>query len=112
MATTSTSPATSRFPAHRRATRFLTQAGSSPQGVALAARYADAVFTALADIASGEVFRQNLRSQAAGYGRDPDQVRVLPGLSFLLAGTDAEAASLKDELEMAARSEFPVAQPG
>jgi alkanesulfonate monooxygenase SsuD/methylene tetrahydromethanopterin reductase-like flavin-dependent oxidoreductase (luciferase family) len=31
---------------------------------------------------------------------------VLPGLSFLIAGTDAEAAALKDELEGAASGEF------
>jgi FMN-dependent oxidoreductase (nitrilotriacetate monooxygenase family) len=93
------------FPRSPQGHPFLTQAGSSPQGIALAAGYADAVFTALADIAAGVAFRQNLRSQAAGYGRDPDQVRVLPGLSFLLAGTDAEAAALKDELEEAASSD-------
>ena len=94
------------FPRSPQGHPLLTQAGSSPPGIALAARYADAVFTALADITAGVAFRQNLRSQAAGYGRDPDQVRVLPGLSFLLAGTDAEAAALKDELEGAASSEF------
>jgi len=33
-------------------------------------------------------------------------VRVLPGLSFLLAGTDAEAAALKGDLEAAASGEF------
>jgi FMN-dependent oxidoreductase (nitrilotriacetate monooxygenase family) len=94
------------FPRSPQGHPFLTQAGSSPQGVALAARYADAVFTALADMAAGAAFRQNLRSQAAGNGRDPEHVRVLPGLSFLLAGTDAEAAALKDELEAGASSEF------
>ena len=94
------------FPRSPQGHPFLTQAGSSPAGVALAARYADAVFTPLADIAAGVAFRQNLRSQAAGLGRDPDQVKILPGLSFLLAGTDAEAAALKDELEAAASSEF------
>jgi FMN-dependent oxidoreductase (nitrilotriacetate monooxygenase family) len=94
------------FPRSPQGHPFLTQAGSSPQGIALAARYADAVFTPLASIDAGVAFRQNLRSQAAGYGRDPDQVRVLPGLSFLLAGTDAEAAALKADLEAAASSEF------
>jgi N-acetyl-S-(2-succino)cysteine monooxygenase len=94
------------FPRSPQGHPFLTQAGSSPPGVALAARYADAVFTPLADITTGVAFRQNLRSQAAGFGRDPGQVRILPGLSFLLAGTDAEAAALRDELEAAASSEF------
>jgi FMN-dependent oxidoreductase (nitrilotriacetate monooxygenase family) len=94
------------FPRSPQGHPFLTQAGSSPPGIALAARYADAVFTPLSGIASGVAFRQNLRAQAAGYGRDPGHVRVLPGLSFLIAGTDAEAVALKDELEMAASSEF------
>jgi N-acetyl-S-(2-succino)cysteine monooxygenase len=94
------------FPRSPQGHPFLTQAGSSPPGIALAARYADAVFTPLADIATGVAFRQSLRSQAAGFGRDPGQVRILPGLSFLLAGTDAEAAALRDELEAAASGEF------
>jgi N-acetyl-S-(2-succino)cysteine monooxygenase len=85
---------------------LLTQAGSSREGMALAARYADAVFTPLGDIAAGVAFRDDLRSLAAGRGRDPDQVRVLPGLSFLLGSTDAEAAALFGELESAASSEF------
>jgi alkanesulfonate monooxygenase SsuD/methylene tetrahydromethanopterin reductase-like flavin-dependent oxidoreductase (luciferase family) len=54
--------------------------------LALAARSADAVFTPCDDIAAGVGFRQNLRAQAAAFRRDPDQVPVLPGLSFLLAG--------------------------
>lgn len=94
------------FPRSPQGHPFLTQAGSSPPGIALAARYADAVFTPLAGIAKGAAFRENLRSQAAGFGRDPSQVRVLPSLSFLLAGSDAEAAALKDELETAASGEF------
>jgi alkanesulfonate monooxygenase SsuD/methylene tetrahydromethanopterin reductase-like flavin-dependent oxidoreductase (luciferase family) len=74
--------------------------------VALAARYADAVFTPVDGIAAGVAFRQDLRAKAAAFRRDPDQVRILPGLSFLLAGTDAEAAALKAELETAANPEF------
>src|ERR1700722_2669496 len=56
---------------------FPPQAGSSPPGVALAARYADAVFAPAGDIPAGIAFRQNLRAQAAGYGPDPDQARGL-----------------------------------
>src|SRR6185437_2227213 len=68
------------FPRSPQGHPFLTQAGSSGPGVALAARYADAVFTPLADIPAGIEFRQRLRAQAAERGRDPDHVRVLPGL--------------------------------
>jgi FMN-dependent oxidoreductase (nitrilotriacetate monooxygenase family) len=94
------------FPRSPQGHPFLTQAGSSAQGIALAARYADAVFTPLSGVAAGVAFRRDLRARAAGFGREPDQVRVLPGLSFLLAGTQTEAAALRNGLEAAASSEF------
>ncbi|HEV2451587.1 MAG TPA: NtaA/DmoA family FMN-dependent monooxygenase [Streptosporangiaceae bacterium] len=94
------------FPRSPQGHPLLTQAGSSPQGMALAAKYADAVFTPLSDIPSGIEFRARLRSQAAASGRDPDHIRVLPGLSFLLGGTDAEAQARWRQLEGAASIEF------
>jgi FMN-dependent oxidoreductase (nitrilotriacetate monooxygenase family) len=94
------------FPRSPQGHPVLTQAGSSPAGVALAARYADAVFTPQADIPAGARFRTELRSLAARHGRDPDHVRALPGLSFLLGSTEAEAAARRAQLEEAASSEF------
>lgn len=94
------------FPRSPQGHPFLTQAGSSPAGVALAAKYADAVFTPQSDPHSAGQFRTRLRAQAAAAGRDPEHVRVLPGLSFLLGSTDAEARELKERLEQAASSEF------
>jgi FMN-dependent oxidoreductase (nitrilotriacetate monooxygenase family) len=94
------------FPRSPQGHPFLAQAGSSPAGVALAAKYADGVFSPQNDIASGVSFRARLREQAAANGRDPDHVRALPGLSFLLAGTEAEAQARLQELEAASSSEF------
>ena len=94
------------FPRSPQGHPFLTQAGSSPAGVALAAKYADAVFTPQSDPESSRAFRELLREQAAAAGRDPDHVRVLPGLSFLLGSTDAAARALKQQLEAAASSDF------
>lgn len=94
------------FPRSPQGHPFLAQAGSSPPGVELAARCADGVFTPQADIPSGVAFRASLREQAAAHGRDPDHVRALPGLSFLLAGTEAEAQARREQLEAASSSEF------
>jgi N-acetyl-S-(2-succino)cysteine monooxygenase len=94
------------FPRSPQGHPLLTQAGSSPPGVALAAKYANAVFTPLGDVPSGMRFREQLRAQAAANDRDPDHIRVLPGLSFLLGATQAEADAKHDELEAAASSEF------
>jgi N-acetyl-S-(2-succino)cysteine monooxygenase len=94
------------FPRSPQGHPFLTQAGSSPEGMALAARYVDAVFTPQREIDTSRTFRKRLRDLTAERGRDPDHIRVLPGLSYLLASTDAEAAALKERLEAAASGEF------
>lgn len=67
------------------------QAGSSEAGTALAARHADVVFTAQPGLDGARAFRSRLRAQAAAAGRDPDAVRVMPGLSFFIGGTEQEA---------------------
>ena len=94
------------FPRSPQGHPFLTQAGSSPPGMALAARFADAVFAPAGDIPAGVAFRENLRAAAAGFGRGPDQVRILPGLPFVIASTEAEALAVKAELEDAVSGEF------
>ena len=94
------------FPRSPQGHPFLAQAGSSPAGVALAAKYADAVFTPQKDISAARVFRNTVREQAAVAGRDPDDVLLWPGVSFLLAGTAGEAADLEQQLEDASSPEF------
>lgn len=78
---------------------LLFQAGSSGPGRELAARVADVVFTAQnTDGAAGE-FRADVRRRAQARGRDPDSIKVLPGLMPILGGTEAEARARKDELD-------------
>jgi FMN-dependent oxidoreductase (nitrilotriacetate monooxygenase family) len=84
----------------------LAQAGSSPQGIDLAGRFADVVFTPQADIAAGRTFRETIRAAAVRHGREADDVRTLPGLSFVLGSTEAEAAAGWQALEDASSREF------
>jgi FMN-dependent oxidoreductase (nitrilotriacetate monooxygenase family) len=84
----------------------LVQAGSSPDGVDLAGRFADLVFTPQSTIADGIAFRQRLRDVAVSHGRLPDDVRTLPGLSFVLGSTQAEADASWQELQDASSQEF------
>ncbi len=74
------------------------QAGGSPAGLELAARNADAVFAALATLEDALDFTRDLRRRTEAYGRPADAVRVLPGLSFVLGGTEAEARARNDLL--------------
>jgi N-acetyl-S-(2-succino)cysteine monooxygenase len=82
------------------------QAGSSGPGVDLAGKRADLVFTAQPSIAAGQVFRESVRAAAAGHGRNPDDVLVLPGVAFVLGSTESEARALRASLEDAVDPEF------
>ncbi len=77
----------------------LLQAGGSPPGTALAARYADAVFSVSHTLEGGQEFYRDVKAQAAAHGRDPDALVVLPGLFPVLGGTEAEARERKQWLD-------------
>lgn len=84
----------------------LAQAGSSADGIDLAARFADLVFTPQSNIADSTAFRRTIRAAAQQHGRSPDDIRTLPGLSYVLGSTEAEAAAAWDALEAASSEEF------
>jgi FMN-dependent oxidoreductase (nitrilotriacetate monooxygenase family) len=69
----------------------IVQAGASDAGKELASRVADVIFTHHGDLDSGRAFRTEIRERAARHGRDPDAVKILPGLSTVVGATQAEA---------------------
>jgi len=77
----------------------LVQAGSSEVGREFAARHAEAVFTAHLEMATAVDFYNDLKSRAKSRGRDPDSVVILPGFSPIIAGTEAEAKQIAQELD-------------
>ncbi|UED87260.1 LLM class flavin-dependent oxidoreductase [Streptomyces profundus] len=82
------------------------QAGSSEDGRAFAARFAEAVFTAHQTLASGQEFYADLKRRAAAAGRDPDQLLVLPGISPFIGSTEAEARALHAEFDELTQPEY------
>ncbi|GGS71103.1 monooxygenase [Planobispora rosea] len=78
---------------------LLVQAGSSEDGKEFAARHAEAVFTAQQTLAEGQEFYADLKGRLARYGRRPDQLLVLPGISPIIGSTEREALRLGKELE-------------
>ena len=74
------------------------QAGSSEPGRDLAARTADVVFTAQTNIEDGRAFRDDIRSRAARYGRDPDTIKILPGLKPIVGRSESEARDIRDQM--------------
>ena len=77
----------------------LVQAGSSEVGREFAARHAEAVFTAHLDMRTAVDFYKDPKSRAKAQGRDPDGVVILPGFSPIIAGTEAEAKKIAQELD-------------
>ena len=77
----------------------LVQAGSSDAGRGLAARHADAIFTAHLEKASAQEFYADIKTRVKAEGRAPEQVLILPGLSPVIGSTEAEARQLSEELD-------------
>ena len=73
------------------------QAGSSDTGRRFAARHAEAVFTAHMEKATAQAFYADLKSLIAAEGRSPEQGLILPGLSPMIAATEAEAQRMMRE---------------
>ncbi|MCW2798047.1 LLM class flavin-dependent oxidoreductase [Nocardioides sp.] len=78
---------------------IIVQAGSSGPGIALAAAYAEAVFTAQRTLEEGQAFYSELKAATVAQGRNPDHIKILPGIVPILGGTEAEALELERRLD-------------
>jgi alkanesulfonate monooxygenase SsuD/methylene tetrahydromethanopterin reductase-like flavin-dependent oxidoreductase (luciferase family) len=78
---------------------LLVQAGSSQDGKRFAARYAEAVFTAQQTLADAQGFYTDLKSLTARAGRDPEHIKILPGIVPVIGSTEAEARAQERVLE-------------
>ncbi len=85
---------------------LLVQAGSSDDGKEFAARYAEAVFTAQQTLEDARAFYTDLKARARALGRDPDTIKILPGIVPVIGATEAEAQAKEAELDRLIRPEF------
>ncbi|MGN5630659.1 NtaA/DmoA family FMN-dependent monooxygenase [Streptomyces sp. AC154] len=67
------------------------QAGDSPEGREFAASAADVVFTRHGTLEAGRAFYADVKGRLAKYGRVPGELKIMPGVGFVLGDTDAEA---------------------
>ncbi len=88
---------------------IVAQAGSSEPGRALAARTADVVFTAQVDLAEAQAFYRDLKSRAAAHGRNPEHMKIMPGIRFVLGATEAEALDSYEAMLAEASDEYALA---
>jgi FMN-dependent oxidoreductase (nitrilotriacetate monooxygenase family) len=85
---------------------LLVQAGSSEDGKELAARYAEAVFTAQQTLEDAKNFYVDLKARTRALGRDPETIKILPGIVPVIGATEAEAHALEAELDRLIKPEF------
>ena len=78
---------------------LLVQAGSSDDGKELAARFAEAVFTAQQTLEDGQQFYRDLKARTRAAARDPETIKILPGIVPVIGATEEEAKRLDAELE-------------
>jgi FMN-dependent oxidoreductase (nitrilotriacetate monooxygenase family) len=77
----------------------IVQAGSSATGRDFAARHAELVFTASGNIDDAREFYRDVKARAARYGRDPDQLKILPGCSPYCGPTADQGQSKLQDLQ-------------
>ncbi|RJQ83038.1 LLM class flavin-dependent oxidoreductase [Amycolatopsis panacis] len=77
----------------------IVQAGGSSDGRELASKVAEVVFSADQDMEQARAFRIAIRAGALRHGREPDAVVILPGLSTVVGGTEAEAKARRELLD-------------
>lgn len=73
------------------------QAGSSEDGRAFAAQWAEAIFTAHQTLGSARAFYADVKARATRLGRRPGHLKILPGISPFIGSTTREAEELHDE---------------
>lgn len=77
----------------------LLQAGASDRGKEFAARWADVVFVKHSAPEPAAEYRRDLRERAARQGRNPDEIKVLPGIVPIVAETRSIAEESHAMLE-------------
>jgi FMN-dependent oxidoreductase (nitrilotriacetate monooxygenase family) len=77
----------------------MVQAGASDVGRDLAARTADVVFTAAQTFGEAKAFYDDLKGRLAAYGREPDDIKILPGVAPMVAETATQAQEKYEELQ-------------
>lgn len=76
----------------------IVQAGSSEAGKELAARTAEVVFTATQSLENAQAFYEDVKVRLAKYGRERDELKIMPGVYITVAGTEEEARKKREEL--------------
>lgn len=74
------------------------QAGDSDEGREFAASAADVIFTRHGTLEAGRAFYADVKQRLARHGRRPGDLKVMPGVTFVLGDSEAEAQERAAEI--------------
>lgn len=77
---------------------IMVQAGQSSDGIELGSSYADIVYAVQPEKAAAIEFYNMYKQKVRDKGRDPERVKILPGIMPVVGATQAEAEELAAEL--------------
>ncbi|MFS0750678.1 LLM class flavin-dependent oxidoreductase [Oceanobacillus sp. 1P07AA] len=77
----------------------IVQAGSSEAGTTLAAQTADVIFTAQQTLEDAQNFYKKVKKKVIESGREPDEVKIMPGVSPFIGKTEDEAREKYEQLQ-------------
>lgn len=87
----------------------IVQAGASDDGRELAAETAEVVFTAHEELDAAQAFYADVKGRMAKYGREPDDMKIMPGLSVIVGRSEQEAQDKFQTLQDLIHPEIGVA---
>ena len=77
----------------------IVQAGGSEDMIKVAAEFAEVIFCAPLTLEAAQKFYAELKSRVAAHGRNPDHVKIMPGLSAIIGRTEGEAEERYEYLQ-------------
>ena len=77
----------------------IVQAGANEVGREIAAQHADVVYGNAFNVEAAKVYYDDVKGRMAKYGRSPDELRIMPGLTPYVARTRQEAQDKFDQLQ-------------
>jgi FMN-dependent oxidoreductase (nitrilotriacetate monooxygenase family) len=77
----------------------LVQAGNSDTGREFAAEIAEMIYASAQSLEVAQAYYRDVKGRMAKYGREPDQLKVTPGLSVVVAKSDQEAQDKFESLQ-------------
>ncbi len=76
----------------------LVQAGGSEPGRELAAETAEMIYSVQSDFETGRAFYADVKGRMAKYGREPHELKIMPGVYTIVGESEQQAQDIQGEL--------------